>query len=293
MLDIDYLRGGLFSIIFLLPLKLRNKYAKNLSLSGYLLKKIKNINIKKDVNGWLIEAQKFKFLVPTLTDDALEIFYPFLDSKNSSVDSFFKKNKFYCEGLYINDFVKILPGDVVLDIGANVGFFSIPASLYCGSSCVVYAFEPIAETTEILKNNISLNQLSNIKVINLALGSFEGNIDFFIDNSDLFESTSSVIVPKNYSDKRSISQTTLDKFVEVENLGRVNFIKVDIEGAERDMLKGAEKTIKRFKPVIAIRTYHLPDDMEVIKEILLSYVPEYKFETYFDKTLYARVDNKE
>ena len=70
------------------------------------------------------------------------------------------------------------------------------------------------------------------------------------------------------------------------NVKKVDFIKADIEGAERDLLAGAENTIKRFKPKISIRTYHLPDDPEVLYNIIKKYVPEYKT-VQFKKTLYA------
>ncbi|MGC9049063.1 MAG: FkbM family methyltransferase [Patescibacteria group bacterium] len=56
---------------------------------------------------------------------------------------------------------------------------------------------------------------------------------------------------------------------------QIDFIKVDIEGMERNLLAGAEKTIKKFKPKIAIRTYHRPDDPEVLERMIKSFVPEY------------------
>ncbi|HQB50890.1 MAG TPA: FkbM family methyltransferase [bacterium] len=67
-------------------------------------------------------------------------------------------------------------------------------------------------------------------------------------------------------------------------------MKADIEGAERLMLKGAEQTIRRFKPSIAIRIYHLPDDPEVIEAMLKEFVPEYKIEKFGRKTLYAYLE---
>jgi FkbM family methyltransferase len=66
-----------------------------------------------------------------------------------------------------------------------------------------------------------------------------------------------------------IKITTLDKFACEQNRKRLDFIKADIEGAERDMLAGAKNVLKEFAPKLAICTYHLPDDPEVLMDFLL------------------------
>jgi len=71
-------------------------------------------------------------------------------------------------------------------------------------------------------------------------------------------------------------------------LEKVDFIKADIEGAERNLILGAEKTIKKFKPIISIRTYHLPEDAIIIENIIKNFVPEYIIRQD-RKTLYAWV----
>ncbi len=72
-----------------------------------------------------------------------------------------------------------------------------------------------------------------------------------------------------------IALTTVDEFVKENNLQRVDFIKADIEGAERDMLRGARETLKRFAPKLAICTYHLPDDPQVLERIIKEANPDY------------------
>jgi len=85
-----------------------------------------------------------------------------------------------------------------------------------------------------------------------------------------------------------IQVTTLDKFVEDNNLKQVDFIKADIEGAEREMLKGAVNTLKTFAPKLTICTYHLPDDREVLEKLILEINPCYKIVHLPDK-LFATI----
>jgi len=88
--------------------------------------------------------------------------------------------------------------------------------------------------------------------------------------------------------KETISITTIDKFVEDNKLSRVDFIKADIEGAERYMLQGATNVLKTFAPKLAICTYHLPDDPEVLERIIKEANPEYTV-VHLRKKLFAAV----
>ena len=98
----------------------------------------------------------------------------------------------------------------------------------------------------------------------------EINISIFSENSG---ANSTVITRGSVNEK--ISVTTLDKFVEENRLERVDFIKADIEGSEREMLKGAANVLKTFAPKLAVCTYHLPDDPEALEKIILEANPNY------------------
>ena len=86
----------------------------------------------------------------------------------------------------------------------------------------------------------------------------------------------------------SIETITLDDFVQEQKLDRVDFIKSDIEGFERYMLQGAQETLKNFAPKLALCTYHLPNDPEVMSDLIMRANPKYNV-VQGKKKLYASV----
>ena len=146
--------------------------------------------------------------------------------------------------------VFIEKNDTVIDAGANIGLFSIFASQQIGTDGKVFSFEPITETNFLLNKNIKANHLTNIKSIPYALGEKEAEINFYVNRNKLVSSSSEIINQKAVVEK--VQQTTLDNFVRNNNVGRINFIKVDIEGAERKFLDGAKKTIQKYKFLLTI-----------------------------------------
>ncbi|MDR0409176.1 MAG: FkbM family methyltransferase [Spirochaetaceae bacterium] len=92
--------------------------------------------------------------------------------------------------------------------------------------------------------------------------------------------------PKKSDTTEKIEIITLDKFVHEQGLKRLDFIKADIEGAERDMLKGAKETLREFAPRLALCTYHLPDDPEVLEALIKEANPHYRV-VHISKKLFA------
>ena len=187
--------------------------------------------------------------------------------------NFILNNAFKLEGSYENKGVHLQNKDVVVDVGANIGLFSVYAADKVGRGGRVIAFEPIEKTRGLLEKNASVNGFSQIVSIHpYALGETKREVIFSVNDEVLGDSSTE----EKDGRQEVVQQYTLDKFVEDKNLNDVNFIKADIEGMEREMLKGAEKTIKKFKPKLAICIYHLPDDPEIIKKMVKEFVPEYK-----------------
>jgi FkbM family methyltransferase len=180
--------------------------------------------------------------------------------------------------------VTIKQNDIVMDIGAWIGDFSAYA---CAKGSTVYAFEPVEETYKILMETSVLNNTpGKIFPIKKGLGNIECNIPIYLDS--LNSGGSSIISKKNMVTE-TIAITTLDRFIDENNIKKVDFIKADIEGAERDMLKGAEKTLKIYEPKLAICTYHYHDDPEILEKIILDINPKYKIR-HIRKKLFAVVE---
>jgi len=186
--------------------------------------------------------------------------------------NFINNSAFRLEGPYEQDGVSLENGDIVVDAGANIGLFSLFARKKVGDVGKVISFEPIEEARKILDHNIKTNGFNNIEIAPYALGDSVRKVEFYKDE---MLGGSSTVLTNNKNIKEEVQQLTLDKFVVENNIARVNFIKADIEGMERFLLAGAEETIKKYKPKLAICIYHLPDDPEVIENMVKKFVPEY------------------
>ncbi|MDR2097124.1 MAG: FkbM family methyltransferase [Spirochaetaceae bacterium] len=184
--------------------------------------------------------------------------------------------------------VTVKADDVVIDAGAWIGDFSAYAASRGAAS---YAFEPSLATFKKLQETAALNGKSGggggIYPVNKGLGETDGEIELFMP--DKYNTGANTIVEtrsglKSHSEKIKI--TTLDNFVHEQNLKKVDFIKADIEGAERDMLKGARGVLSEFAPKLALCTYHLPDDPQILESLIKDANPAYRVK-HISKKLFA------
>ena len=172
---------------------------------------------------------------------------------------------------------RVQPGDVVIDCGANVGTFTREA-LMAGASKVV-AVEPSTQNVECLRRTFA-KEIAEGRVVVYPKGVWhrEENLEMFVyDNSAL---DSFVMDDRPESDRKPkkflLPVTTVDKIVAELNLSNVDFIKMDIEGAERHALRGAAGTIGKMKPRLAIATENLPDDPQVVRQVVKEIAPAYQ-----------------
>jgi FkbM family methyltransferase len=214
-----------------------------------------------------------------------ETIAPCLFFENHFYDSLYEDYPGVYYGLERPDFeVVVRNGDIVFDAGSWIGDFAAYASK-CGAG-TVYAFEPVPETYEILAETSRLNP--NITAVKKGLGNTKGCLQMF--RQEDWTSGDTLLRPPDFG-QANIAQveiTTVDDFVRENNIPRVDFIKSDIEGFERNMLEGASMVLREFAPKLAICAYHLPDDPEVLERIILDANPAYRI-VHKPKILFARV----
>jgi len=147
-------------------------------------------------------------------------------------------------------FVDIIKrGDIVLDVGANVGFFSLLSSSLVGEHGKVYAFEPIPSVRDKLIANIKINKFNNIEVIPKAASDQAGATKIY-EGPEGHKGISSLRPLDSASQCITIETVPLDNMADV--FGRVGLIKIDVEGAELLALKGMSKIISRDHPNLII-----------------------------------------
>ena len=174
--------------------------------------------------------------------------------------------------------IKVKEGDCVIDGGGCWGDTALYFAHAAGKEGRVFTFEFTPENLEIFQRNLDLNpQLSpNIEVVPRALWDKSGETIRYVA---IGPGTSMARGPQEESNHDSLQVTTMsiDDFVAERKLPKVDFIKMDIEGAELSALKGAEKTICAYKPRLAIAVYHRQDDFINISTYLNNLDLGYEF----------------
>jgi FkbM family methyltransferase len=140
------------------------------------------------------------------------------------------------------------PGDVAFDLGANQGIFCCAFGSVVGETGRVVAVEPIPRQVERLRRNVELNGFVQCEVVQKAIAERAGTAVLGIANGD----TAASIVATDTSVSITVDVASVDELVEQFGLMRVDFIKLDVEGAELMALKGAEGTLRRFLPGLSI-----------------------------------------
>lgn len=149
-------------------------------------------------------------------------------------------------------FKYVKPGDVCLDIGANVGMYTIPLALRVGPIGQVFAFEPDEQTCNTLLKNISLNNLKNVHAMRVAISNKDGKIPFYCrpdtDQHSTYEKTT-VKTPKGQH-TITIESARIDTLVSNGTISKPDFIKIDIEGGEIDAIHGLGNTAKYVRAIM-------------------------------------------
>src|ERR671921_2374905 len=155
-------------------------------------------------------------------------------------------------------------GDIVIDIGANIGRYTIISSKRVGTNGKVVAIEAHPGNFEILNRNIKLNQLANVIPLNYAVYSKETKIKLYHNYSIMPERAG------GYTNKYvEASANTLDYFLQLKGIMEVNWVKIDVEGAEFEVLKGATNVLSKSKDIaLLIEIHNLSGGTNLYRPIL-------------------------
>lgn len=211
---------------------------------------LKTSNIKLQKYEFSFEKQRIKCFLDTM-----------------GVVSIFKAEQ-YC---YNPKKIQVKDGDVVIDGGGCWG----DTALYFANKAketTVYTFEFTPSNIKVMEKNIALNNAKNIRIIPKAIFDVSNEEYFLVDKG-----ASSFFTKEKTTDAIQIQTITIDDFTKQENVSKINFIKLDIEGAELNALKGSVETIKKWRPTLAIAVYHNPIDFKELVQFISELNLGYKF----------------
>jgi len=142
------------------------------------------------------------------------------------------------------------PGDVCFDVGANGGIFTLIASRAVGAAGRVHAFEAGARQLRLLRQNLALNGVTNASVFEGAVSAESGTVRFAIAADGAFDSMARTAHPGQVvTGWTEVSAVTLDDYMAEHDVRRVDFLKVDVEGAEKLVFEGASRLLRGQRPL--------------------------------------------
>ena len=248
---------------------LKNKILKNNELYELQYSRVRRLLKAPLKTGWFFFRQAIAYLHPykvtkkTLWGERMSYYLP--EGSMIYYYGFFEAN-------LSNFLIDILrEGDVVIDIGAHVGFYSMLASELVGESGHVYSFEPTPRTFATLKENASRKR--NITVENKAILNEETTIDFF-DYGPKYSAfntfkkrTDEHIAFKDNAEKISVKTLSLDAYVK-EKQCSPRFIKIDAEGSEHLILEAMKNILTEIRPIISIEVSSVKEWEDNLKKSL-------------------------
>jgi len=162
-------------------------------------------------------------------------------------------------------------GDVFVDIGANIGDWTLPAARLVGTKGKVLSFEPVPRMAEALRKSAWANRFTQVQVFDCALSNRVGEADFSMERENSGGSRLNEMEdgPGRSFSRLKVKVSTLDEMVDAADLSAIALIKIDVEGFEADVLQGAVRTLDRFRPALHLETGHeTPDKRRIIADVL-------------------------
>lgn len=220
-----------------------------------LHKKIKKIiNVIKKIKNWPIY---FLDYLKIINDGYIVYFFRNgqkvkVRAKTSDwvvINEIFVKNDYNPKGF------EIINKDIVVDVGAQIGSFSILASRLASK---VYSFEPVGENFKLLKENININKIENIFPFEEAVSAKTGKTEMFISDSN--SGGHSLFINAGSTRKIIVPTISLKDFIDSEKITTIDFLKMDCEGSEYDILFSSPKEVLGIIKKISMEYHDINED---------------------------------
>jgi FkbM family methyltransferase len=242
--------------------------------------------VKRGLDFGVFWYKTFKFLRPG-TSTLLKFKVPKYDYE------FYcriNKDDFKIMTIHEDDIIKRFTpkkGDIVIDIGAHIGLYTIISSKRVGANGKVVAIEADPSNFEMLNSNIKLNQLTNVTPLNYAVYSKETKVKLYLPSGESGFTKYNTIMPNwiNTQEKFvEVNANTLDYLLQLNEIRQeeVNWIKIDVEGAEFEVLKGATNVLSKSKDIAILMELHGPP--HVYRPKVEEFANLYNFKIEFEKS---------
>jgi FkbM family methyltransferase len=170
-------------------------------------------------------------------------------------------------------------GDTVIDIGAHIGRYTITSSKQVGSTGKVVAIEADPDNFQLLKRNIALNNLTNVLPLNYAVFSTRTIMKLY-EQSASAKYNSVMLTRARTMNYVEVNADTLDSILEQNTINQVNWIKIDVEGAEFEVLKGSTKTLSSNDISLLVEIHNIDDPSHY--DNILDFLKYHNYEITFE-----------
>jgi len=243
--------------------KLSGSNLQKLGNTSFVNKYIENIR-KKGFDNWCVLDHDIKMYVDPTDPHLLSM----IDGKDpeQEVKEIFLEN--------------IFPGDVVIDVGSNIGDYTLIASKKVGDSGKVLSFEPLSETFLTLNRNLQLNEITNCVSYQKAVGEKSGLSNLYKNNlSGTMGHLDPSLNGEDLIKRDEIEVLTIDDVLTSEHIDTVNMIKIDVEGFEHEVLLGCLQSFKekKIKKIMCEVHHSYLESKGKSEELIYDLLREYNF----------------
>ena len=172
----------------------------------------------------------------------------------------------------------IQSGDICWDIGANIGFYTCLLASRVQEAGAVVAFEPALRTCGYLHENVSLNRFANVTVVNKGLGDKAEQRPLYYSEAALAEGTASLKYPNGRAASERVTLDTIDNLI--RELPVPDFIKIDVEGYQLEVLRGGEHFLKTHAPLLMAELKDVGETNRALFTEIENYVADLGYQLY-------------